>query len=164
MNAGAAIAVGEILVFLHADTRLPDGALDSINDAVECGASWGRFDVSIEGQHRLLPMVAALMNLRSRITGIATGDQAIFVRRSEFLAIGGFPALALMEDIALSARLKKRSWPACLSVRVRTSGRRWDRHGLWRTIALMWRLRLAYFLGANPDQLARRYGHAPLRF
>ena len=115
---------------------------------------WGRFDVMIEGRSPLFPVVAFCTNLRSRLTGIATGDQAIFVRRAEF---AGFPEIALMEDVAFSKRMKRRSPPACLRARVRTSGRRWERRGVLRTVVLMWRLRLAYFLGAAPDELARRY-------
>ena len=101
------------------------------------------------------------MNLRSRLSGIATGDQAMFVTRTTFQSVGGFPDIALMEDVALSHSLKKLSSPLCLRMRVVTSGRRWQRHGLLRTILLMWRLRLAFFLGARPDALARLYGYVP---
>lgn len=163
MNAGARAASGDILLFLHADTILPDGALALVGDGfARDGRVWGRFDVRIEGRHALLPLVAALMNLRSRITGIATGDQAIFVRAEAFRNIGGFPDIALMEDIALSKALKRLSPPLCLRARVVTSGRRWDEKGYWRTVLLMWRLRLAYRLGADPNDLALRYGYAPL--
>jgi rSAM/selenodomain-associated transferase 2 len=164
MNAGAraAAALGaDTLLFLHADTRLPEGAVALIGRAMGNGAEWGRFDVHIEGRHPLLPMVATLMNLRSRLTGIATGDQAVFVRRRLFEAVGGFPEQPLMEDIELSARLSQVSAPACLRERVTTSGRRWDRHGLWATVVLMWRLRAAYALGADPHALALRYGYRP---
>ena len=162
MNAGAAAAQGDILLFLHADTQLPVGAFAAIVEALASRArAWGRFDVRIDGRHPLLPVVAALMNLRSRMTGIATGDQAMFVRAATFCEVGGFPDIALMEDIALSGRLKRISAPLCLRLRVTTSGRRWDSKGFWRTVLLMWRLRLAYFLGAAPDALARRYGYAP---
>ena len=164
MNAGARAAVArgaDTLLFLHADTRLPEGAVALIGRSLNTGADWGRFDVHIEGRHPLLPMVAAFMNLRSRLSGIATGDQAVFVRRRVFEAVGGFPEQALMEDIALSTRLRGVSAPACLRERVTTSGRRWDRHGLWRTIFLMWRLRMAYALGAEPHALASRYGYRP---
>jgi rSAM/selenodomain-associated transferase 2 len=158
MNAGARASRGEILLFLHADTRLPEGALASIRAALAGGRhAWGRFDVRIEARAPLLALVAAMMNLRSRATGIATGDQAMFVRRAAFEAAGGFPAIPLMEDVALSKALKRVSPPACLRDRVATSGRRWERHGVVATIALMWRLRLAYALGADPHRLARRY-------
>lgn len=158
MNAGAAASRGAILLFVHADTRLPEGALAAIRAALaDRRHAWGRFDVRIEGRARLLSGVAAMMNLRSRMTGIATGDQAMFVRREAFEAAGGFPSIPLMEDVALSKALKRVSRPVCLRSRVTTSGRRWERRGVIPTIALMWRLRLAYALGADPHRLARRY-------
>ena len=150
MNAGARVATGEVLVFLHADTRLPPRA----DQLIPAASRWGRFDVEIEGRHPLLKVVACAMNLRSRLTGIATGDQAIFVRRDAF---PGYPEIALMEDIALCRVLKKMRRPACLRERVVTSGRRWESRGVLRTIVLMWRLRLLYFLGVSPEVLARRY-------
>jgi len=161
MNAGAARAQGEALLFLHADTVLPDDADRHIAAALAGGAEWGRFDVRIEGTHPMLAVVAWSMNLRSRLSAIATGDQAMFVRRETFVAVGGFADIALMEDIALSRALKQRGRPACLRPRVTTSGRRWQKHGVFRTIVLMWRLRLAYFLGADPSDLAVRYGYRP---
>jgi rSAM/selenodomain-associated transferase 2 len=161
MNAGAAVASGDVLLFLHADTRLPIDGLEAIDRALVQGVAWGRFDVSIEGRSPWLKLVAALMNWRSRLTGIATGDQAMFVTRAVFQSVGGFPLITLMEDIAMSKLLKKQSPAACLSQRVITSGRRWEQKGLLRTIVLMWRLRLAYFLGADPNQLARQYAHVP---
>jgi rSAM/selenodomain-associated transferase 2 len=153
MNAGAQAAQAEALVFLHADTRLPERADEHILRALE-DASWGRFDVRIESRHPLLGIVACAMNLRSRLTGIATGDQAIFVRREAF---PGFPEIALMEDIAFSRAMKRRGRPACLRERVSTSGRRWEARGVLRTIVLMWRLRLLYALGVAPQRLARQY-------
>ena len=158
MNAGARASHGEILVFLHADSRLPQGALEAIDAALAAPRhAWGRFDVRIEGRSPLLALVAFAMNLRSRLTGIATGDQAIFVRRAAFEQVGGFPAIPLMEDVAISSALKRVSPPACLSQRVATSGRRWESRGVLATVALMWRLRFAYALGADPHRLARRY-------
>lgn len=158
MNAGAAVARGDVLLFLHADTRSPADTDRLIADGLgQSGRAWGRFDVSIEGTHPLLPIVASFMNARSRLTGITTGDQAMFVTRAAFDAAGGFPEIALMEDIALARRLKRVSPPLCLRARVTTSGRRWESRGVVRTILLMWRLRLAYFLGTKPDALARRY-------
>jgi rSAM/selenodomain-associated transferase 2 len=158
MNAGAAIARGDVLLFLHADTRLPPDADKLILDGLaQSGRAWGRFDVSIDGRHPLLPVIAAFMNSRSCLTGIATGDQAMFMTRDAFIAAAGFPEIALMEDIELSRRLKGISPPLCLSARVTTSGRRWERRGVVRTILLMWRLRLAHFFGASPESLARRY-------
>ncbi len=160
MNAGAAAARGDVLMFLHADTRLPLDADRLVYDGLRTsGRAWGRFDVAIEGAHFLLPVIAAFMNMRSRLSGIATGDQALFVRREIFTAVGGFPEIALMEDLALSKRLKRVSQPLNLRARVATSGRRWEKNGVIRTVMLMWRLRLAYFLGTDPAELARRYGY-----
>jgi rSAM/selenodomain-associated transferase 2 len=158
MNAGAETAGGAILLFLHADTRLPEGWLAAIRDALGGPPRWGRFDVSIDGDAAVLAAVATMMNLRSRLTGLATGDQAIFVERALFEQAGRFPDIALMEDIALSRALKRLAGrPACLRLRACTSGRRWEREGVWRTIALMWRLRLLYFLGVPAERLARAY-------
>jgi rSAM/selenodomain-associated transferase 2 len=161
MNAGAAKACGEIFVFLHADTHLPDAAAQHILDGLTCSRrNWGRFDVRLSGDHPLLRMVERLMNWRSRISGIATGDQAIFVRREWFEAVGGFPVIPLMEDIALSRALKRLGPPLCLNARVITSSRRWAQQGILRTVLLMWRLRLAYALGADPRHLAAKYTSA----
>ncbi len=157
MNAGAAVATGEVLLFLHADTRLPPAADEHIAASMAHGAVWGRFDVHIDGRSRWLPVVASLMNLRSRLSGIATGDQAMFVRRDVFERLGGFADQPLMEDIELSRRLRALCRPACLRARVVTSGRRWDSRGAWPTIVLMWRLRWRYWRGAAPDELARAY-------
>lgn len=161
MNAGAAAARGGVLLFLHADTRLPEGADGLVAQAMATGSHWGRFDVRIEGRSIWLPVVAALMNRRSRLTGIATGDQAMFVSRAAFDAVGGFPDIPLMEDIELSGRLLQTGRPACLPARVTTSGRRWEAHGVWRTILRMWWLRLRYALGADPRRLALEYGYVP---
>jgi rSAM/selenodomain-associated transferase 2 len=157
MNTGAAAAKSDALLFLHVDTHLPQDAdriiLDGLRDH-----RWGRFDVHFD-DGGLLRLVAIMMNTRSRLTGIATGDQAMFMTRAAFEEVGGFPNIALMEDVALSARLKRLDRPLCLSERATTSGRRWRQHGLWRTILLMWRLRLSFFLGADPARLARAYGY-----
>jgi len=157
MNAGAALGTGDALLFLHADTTLPANA-GRLIDAALARRAWGRFDLRIAGRHPLLAVVARLINWRSRLTGVATGDQAIFVRREAFLAVGGFPDLPLMEDIAISRRLKRLCRPFCIGTPVVTSGRRWEQNGVWRTILLMWRLRLAYYLGVEPALLAERYG------
>ncbi|MGH8789636.1 MAG: TIGR04283 family arsenosugar biosynthesis glycosyltransferase [Cupriavidus necator] len=158
MNAGAAAAHGELLLFLHADTHLPTQADLVVCAAIQEGQRvWGRFDVHIAGRLRLLPVIAASINLRSRLTGIATGDQAMFARREAFFAVGGFPDLPLMEDIVLSSRLKRLGPPACLRERVITSGRRWEQRGPWRTILLMWWLRLQFFFGRSAIALARHY-------
>jgi rSAM/selenodomain-associated transferase 2 len=158
MNAGAAEARGDILWFLHADT-VPEGdAGETILTAFTAnGRDWGRFDVRLSGGQRLLRLVEALMNLRSRLTGIATGDQGLFMRRALFEAAGGFPDIPLMEDVALCRRLKRHGRPACTRRAVTTSSRRWEEAGVIRTIALMWWLRLAYFFGADPRRLARWY-------
>jgi rSAM/selenodomain-associated transferase 2 len=158
MNAGAAAARGEILCFLHADSRLPEGADGLIVEGLaRSRRSWGRFDVAIAGTHPMLRVIGWMMNRRSRLTGIATGDQGLFLTRSLFEAAGRFPEIALMEDIAFTRQLKRYSPPLCIAHRLTTSGRRWESHGLWRTVLLMWRLRLAYWLGADPDRLAQRY-------
>ncbi|MCR6496522.1 TIGR04283 family arsenosugar biosynthesis glycosyltransferase [Thermomonas sp. S9] len=157
MNVGAHASTGEALLFLHADTRLPDGALLALLQALQ-GRAWGRFDVRIEGTSRMLPVVAMMMNLRSRLSGIATGDQALFMTRAAFYAVGGFPKQPLMEDIDICRALKRRlGRPACLRLHARTSGRRWETRGVWRTIALMWWLRWRHFCGAPVEQLARTY-------
>jgi rSAM/selenodomain-associated transferase 2 len=158
MNAGAALARGEVLLFLHADTRLPENAdARMLQGLAASGRAWGRFDVRIEGTSVLLPVIAFFMNLRSRATGIATGDQAIFVRREAFERAGRFPPLELMEDIALSRSLKRFSRPLCLADKAVTSGRRWERRGVLRTVLLMGWLRLRFFFGAAPASLARFY-------
>ena len=158
MNAGARHARGDVLLFVHADTRLPQHADILIESGLaSSGKAWGRFDVRIEGNHPLLGVIAAAMNRRSRYTGIATGDQGIFVSRTLFERVGGYPAIALMEDIALTTALKRHGLPLCIPEKAATSGRRWEKHGVVRTVVLMWRLRLAYRLGANPDRLALHY-------
>ncbi len=163
MNAGAADtaeAQADALLFLHADTQLPNDALRLISHALSEHA-WGRFDVRLNSADFRLRWVSAMMNWRSRITSIATGDQAMFVSMAAFLACGGFPDQVLMEDIALSKNLLAQSRPCCLRERVVTSARKWERAGVWRTVWLMWRLRLAYFYGASPANLALKYGYAP---
>ncbi len=157
MNAGAALGWGEVLLFLHADTTLPDGADERLLQALTQGHLWGRFDVRIAGRHRMLAVVATMMNLRSRWTGIATGDQAMFMRREVFAQLGGFAPMPLMEDIDMSRRLRGLGAPACLRERVITSGRRWEQRGVWRTMALMWRLRWRYWRGESAHALAQDY-------
>lgn len=159
MNAGADAAGGELLLFLHADTRLEPGALQALLAQRQRLGDifWGRFDVRLDGDHFLYRVIEMMMNLRSRITGIATGDQAMFVSRALFQRLGGFPRIPLMEDVALSKRLRRGAAPVCLRPPVVTSTRRWARRGIVATMLLMWRLRLAYFLGADPVRLARIY-------
>ena len=157
MNAGAAALDGRSLLFLHADTALPVDADRQVLAALREGAMWGRFDVRIDSPRPVFRVIERLISLRSRLSGIATGDQAIFVDAAAFRAVGGFPNLLLMEDIALSKRLKQSGRPACLRATVVTSARRWERFGVWRTVWLMWRLRAAYAFGADPARLARAY-------
>lgn len=164
MNAGAAQAGGDVLWFVHADCLPPPHAARAIAEAlVRPNRHWGRFSVRLTGGAWLLRVVERMMNARSCLTGIATGDQGMFVERPLFQRVGGFPEIALMEDIALSRRLKRLGRPLCLRERVTTSGRRWRQHGVIRTTLLMWQLRLGYFLGASPATLARRYGYVPRR-
>ncbi|MFI3185221.1 MAG: TIGR04283 family arsenosugar biosynthesis glycosyltransferase [Methylococcaceae bacterium] len=157
MNFGAAGAQAEVLLFLHADTCLPDNAVNQILQAVTSGYHWGRFDVSFDSPQPVFKLIAFMMNLRSRLTGIATGDQALFMTRQAFDEVAGFPDIALMEDIAISASLKKRGRPCCLTAKVIASARRWQEHGIVKTILLMWWLRLRYFFGADPADLVLRY-------
>jgi len=157
MNAGAKAAQGDVLLFLHADTQLPADGIDQISHATAQGAGWGRFNVRISGRSQTLALVSLLMNTRSRITGIATGDQAIFVSRTLFDKVGGFPVQALMEDIELSKRLRQLERPHCLAGPAVTSGRRWEKRGVWKTIFLMWRLRWLYWRGVSPAWLAQKY-------
>lgn len=158
MNAGVAVAQGDAFWFLHADSRVPANVPAAVLDALRAGHAWGRCRVRLSGESRLLRITAFLMNLRSCVTGIATGDQGIFVTCSVFRAAGGFPEIALMEDIALSRSLKRQvGRPACVRASLMTSARRWEQRGVWRTVLLMWRLRFEYWLGADPERLARRY-------
>jgi rSAM/selenodomain-associated transferase 2 len=156
MNAGVRQASADVMVFLHADTQLPEQA-DKLIESAIARRPWGRFDVSLSGHSHLLRIIESMMNLRSRLTGIATGDQCIFVRRDLFWQTGGYPDIPLMEDIAISKQLKKRARPACLKARVLTSSRRWQQQGVLRTVLLMWGLRLAYFFGISPQTLHRLY-------
>ena len=166
MNAGARIATGDVLLFLHIDTVLPSDGLNKIitfldhrygqhNSKVK--NSWGRFDVRLSGHHFMFRIIESMMNGRSRITGIATGDQAIFVNKELFNKIGGYLEIPLMEDIDISRRLKKVSKPVCIQDQVITSSRRWEVSGIYRTVFLMWRLRLSYWLGVDPVRLAKQY-------
>ncbi len=157
MNRGAALVSSGWMLFLHADTRLPASAGRRLTDAWGAGCRWGRFDVRFDTAHRALRLVAWCMNARSHWTGIATGDQAIFVRAETFAAVGGYPPIPLMEDIALSKLLRAHARPCRVRTPVITSARRWRQGGVMRTIVKMWGLRLAYWLGVAPERLAARY-------
>lgn len=157
MNAGAALARGAVLWFLHADTRVPLGALAALDGAIRAGHPWGRFDLRLSGRQPLLRVVERMISLRSRLQGLATGDQGLFVERRLFESLGGYPDIPLMEDLALAKALRRHRRPVCLRPCLISSSRRWERNGVARTILLMWRLRLAYALGADPARLARHY-------
>lgn len=156
MNAGAAVASGNVLFFLHADSQLPGNFIELIVDAMN-HSRWGRFDIRLSGDRFLFRVVEWFMNQRSRSSGISTGDQGLFVTRELFDAVGGFPAIALMEDIAITKKLRKFEAPICLVTKIITSSKRWEKNGAWHTIWLMWRLRYAYWRGADPAHLARIY-------
>jgi rSAM/selenodomain-associated transferase 2 len=157
MNHGAAQATGDILLFLHADTELPEHALSLIAQQLTTQQPWGRFDIELCGESIMFKVIAFMMNWRSRLTGIATGDQVLFISKTVFNAVGGYPDIALMEDIALSGALKKISPPVCLTAKVKSSARRWQHDGIYKTILLMWSLRLRYWLGQDPQYLAELY-------
>lgn len=159
MNAGAAQARGETLVFLHADTLLPQNSLELLS---QIDKGWGRFDIQLKGKVAMLKVVATLMNWRSRLTGIATGDQVIFVNKKLFNEVGGYSDIALMEDINLCAKLRKISSPICLDAKVISSGRRWEQFGVFKTIVLMWSLRIRYFFGESPETLSLLYSRGLL--
>ena len=157
MNSGIDEASGDALLFLHADTRLPADAVSKIIHAVEDGYFWGRFNVRLSGKHFMFRIIERMMNMRSCITGVATGDQAIFVSLESIEIVGAYPRLPLMEDIVFSKRLRNLGWPACIKQPVVTSSRRWEDNGILQTMLLMWRLRLLFFLGVSADRLARQY-------
>lgn len=162
MNAGAAVAQGDYLWFVHADTRIGAEALHSLLKVLDERPLWGRFDVRLSGAGPALSVIGGMISLRSRLTGIASGDQGIFVARERFEALGGYAPIPLMEDLHLCRRLKALARPRCLRPALLTSSRRWEQHGIWRTVLLMWALRLAYYCGASPEKLARHYRRGSL--
>lgn len=157
MNAGAALAQGEYLWFVHADTRVSAESLQCLQDALQKQPLWGRFDVRLSGSGVALWVIGWMISLRSRLTGVASGDQGVFVSKSAFLALGGYAEIPLMEDLQLCRRLRLQARPRCLRPPLSTSSRRWEQHGIWRTVVLMWCLRLAYYCGVSPEKLARQY-------
>ncbi|MFP6861552.1 TIGR04283 family arsenosugar biosynthesis glycosyltransferase [Pseudomonas sp.] len=162
MNAGAAVARGEYLWFVHADTRVSVESLKSLRETLSERPLWGRFDVRLSGPGLALRLIGAMISLRSRLTGIASGDQGIFVARRNFEVLGGYAPIPLMEDLQLCRRLRALARPRCLRPPLATSSRRWEQHGIWRTVVLMWCLRLAYYCGASPEKLARQYRRGSL--
>lgn len=157
MNAGAALAQGEYLWFVHADTRVSAQSLQRLQMVLQQRPLWGRFDVRLSGPGLALRVIGAMISLRSRLTGIASGDQGIFVRRAAFAALGGYAPIPLMEDLQLCRQLRAQARPCCLRPPLSTSSRRWEQQGIGRTVLLMWRLRLAYYCGVSPEKLARQY-------
>jgi len=158
MNRGAAVAQGEVLVFLHADSRLPSATDTLIRAALaSAGAGWGWFDVRLSHPGWLYQLIAGSMNWRARLTRVCTGDQTLFVRRDLFERVGGFPAIALMEDVAMSKRLRRSGRPALPAAKVRASSRRWQENGVVSTVLFMWKLRLLYFIGVAPEKLLQQY-------
>lgn len=157
MNNGAAVATGDVFLFLHADTFLPDNIVQIISDLSEKENVWGRFDVRLSSHKTIYRIIERLINFRSCVTSIATGDQAIFIEKNLFNHIGGFPEIALMEDVEISRQLKKISAPVCVKYKVTTSSRRWETKGVVATVLMMWKLRLYYFFGVSPDKLNQLY-------
>jgi rSAM/selenodomain-associated transferase 2 len=159
MNFGAQRAGGDVLLFLHADTRLPPSAFEDIRAALQDRrVLGGRFDLQLDSPRPLLKLIGFMISLRSRLSKVGTGDQAIFVRRQVFAELGGYPDIPLMEDVAFSRALKRRGAVACLHTRVVSSARRWEMDGIWRTVVKMWTLKTLYLLGISPIRLKRYYG------
>ncbi len=158
MNLGAEVAKGEVLLFLHADTLLPEHFTEILAQTLsDPSVVGGRFDVKLDGRRWIFRVVETLISFRSRLTRTATGDQAIFIRRQAFFALGKYPEVPLMEDIALSRKMKRAGRVACLRECVVTSSRRWEKNGVLRTIVLMWVLKLGYFAGIPPARLKAFY-------
>lgn len=159
MNQGADICDEDILLFLHCDTQLPQQAANLIDKAMDDECLWGRFDVRLSSRDRIFRIVETMINVRSRLRQLATGDQAMFVRRAVFNQVGGFPKIDLMEDIGMSKKLSRHGKPGLITQPVVTSARRWQNGGPIKTIFLMWRLRFLFWIGANPRTLANMYQH-----
>jgi rSAM/selenodomain-associated transferase 2 len=157
MNAGAKLATGQWLLFLHADTQLPKDISCFLDFLQTTQSRWGFFCLRLSGPHFSFRIIEAAINIRSRLSSVATGDQCLFVRRDMFESLGGYPQIPLMEDVAMSKVLRKKSKPFCWRSPVMTSSRRWEQAGIAKTVLLMWRLRLAYFFGVSPQRLAKLY-------
>ena len=157
MNSGAAEATGHCILFLHADTILPSDVADLFLQVQNIEKKWGRFDIRLSGRDGLFRIIETCMNIRSRVTGIATGDQGVFVGKELFFDVNGFPEIALMEDIAMSKLLLKHSKPLCFRERVVSSSRRWEKNGIIKTILLMWMLRFLYFFNFDTNKLKKLY-------
>ncbi len=156
MNNGATQSRHEVLWFLHADTLIPENAIEQIQQALN-KSDWGRFNVKLSGSHILFRIIETMMNVRSCVSGIATGDQGIFVKRKVFRQVNEYSNIPLMEDVDLSRKMKKLSKPVCLKYTLITSSRRWEKNGISSTILLMWKLRFLYWVGVSPEYLVRQY-------
>lgn len=156
MNKGVAESTNEVLWFLHADTSIPENVIEIIQSSLVKN-DWGRFNVKLSGSHFLFRIIEKMINIRSCFSGVATGDQGIFVRRKIFESVGGYSEVPLMEDVALSKKLKNISQTACIKETLTTSSRRWKKNGIIKTILLMWKLRFLYWIGVTPDKLAKLY-------
>ena len=156
MNKGVAESTNEVLWFLHADTSIPENVIETIQESLN-EYEWGRFNIKLSGLHFLFRVVEKMINIRSCLSGIATGDQGIFVKRKTFESIGGYSEIPLMEDVTLSKKLKTTHQPACIKETLTTSSRRWEKNGIIKTILLMWYLRFLYWIGVTPDKLTKLY-------
>ena len=156
MNKGVAESTSEVLWFLHADTSIPENIIENIQKSL-AKHDWGRFNIKLSGAQFFFRIIEKMINIRSCLSGVATGDQGIFVKRKTFDSIGGYSEIPLMEDVALSYKLKAISQPVCIKETLTTSSRRWEKNGIIKTILLMWHLRFLYWMGVNPDKLAKLY-------
>lgn len=156
MNDGVQAATKDILWFLHADTLISDNAVKYIQQSLN-RSDWGRFNIKLSGSHFLFRVIETMINIRSCLSGVATGDQGIFVKKKIFESVNGYPNISLMEDVALSKKLKSISKPVCLKDELTTSSRRWEEKGILSTVLLMWRLRFLYWIGVSADKLAKQY-------
>ena len=157
LRVGVAKAKHPWLWLLHADTRTPPPLASAFAAHLPASPGWGWCDVRLDGGGWPLRVIETAMNWRSALTSVTTGDQGIFAHRSLLAAVGGIPRQSLMEDVELCRRLRRLAAPRRFRQAITTSSRRWERDGVARTVVLMWALRLRYFLGADPEALAKRY-------